>query len=766
MPGIFNEYKIALLDSSFFVSNFSEGVKKGLSNIKVYVADTFNSEIAQYKLVLSSKRRNIYDSNVRFLNENMRLNTLNLDSFGAQSEKLHNDVWGLLTLLVGLNAKFVVITANQVLIQKIVLNELKVDIYDLNVDDFIKYSSFSTFKSRYRFTEVTWTTALMDVKVAENSTLYCKDHSQVILAKEIKTGLEANLYLVKGKSDSIAKIFKKDKLSAIKLKNIKRLCGINEKLDIDWAIFPTEVLYYDANCTRPAGFIEDYVSTGDNLDDNPLFLGDPFNVTEEFLSKKQSYAVDLCLKVVRQVCYLNTYGFYISDFNLGNFATIKNNDKNIQMWDTDSFGYESFFGKCFSPNYAESKNHPKYDTSTKEGAIDICNDALYQFVFSVLSLGDSPISEHTGKFKYDNPNYFAISKKKFFPQNMWRHLENVFRGNKAPSAEALLQQLIITSNQLHQNPATDKTFKQLFAEMIPGYEEALKKLEAERKAEREAEEKSTTGNGTQTSNTNSGRGRTTASHSMKTSGTFTTSSMSNSTSSTSITSSNSTSTSGTGGGTKKKSKLKIAIIILAILAVLGAVGYYVSTTRAFGVTGNAQAPAAVVVSKSKDKSYFDNIEYIGWSESDAASDIEAAGWRALSVAENSWTIKKGLVVNDFYTESNKTVTLKISEGPQIPNNIKTTGAKISVNKTDIVLSRGQSEVLTVTCSGECPDTYHFSCERYTDLEATWGDWIDYSSATITLTGNSTSDTGYVRFTIVDGDTEEAVGYTDIYITVK
>lgn len=55
MPGIYDEYKIALLDSSFFVSNFSEGVKNGLNNIKVYVADTFNSEIEQYKLVCLRK---------------------------------------------------------------------------------------------------------------------------------------------------------------------------------------------------------------------------------------------------------------------------------------------------------------------------------------------------------------------------------------------------------------------------------------------------------------------------------------------------------------------------------------------------------------------------------------------------------------------------------------------------------------------------------------------------------------------------------------
>ena len=79
-------------------------------------------------------------------------------------------MWGLLTLLVGLNAKFVVITANQVLIQKIVLNGLKVDIYDLNVDGFIRYSSFPSFQSRFKLTEATWTTPPMDVKVGENST--------------------------------------------------------------------------------------------------------------------------------------------------------------------------------------------------------------------------------------------------------------------------------------------------------------------------------------------------------------------------------------------------------------------------------------------------------------------------------------------------------------------------------------------------------------------------------------------------------------------
>ena len=70
MPGIFQEYKIALLDSSFFMSPFPQDVRDGLQDIKVYVADTFNSEIEQYKTLLSKKRYSDYNNNIDFLNQN------------------------------------------------------------------------------------------------------------------------------------------------------------------------------------------------------------------------------------------------------------------------------------------------------------------------------------------------------------------------------------------------------------------------------------------------------------------------------------------------------------------------------------------------------------------------------------------------------------------------------------------------------------------------------------------------------------------------
>ncbi|MEE0954244.1 MAG: hypothetical protein U0L49_00340 [Eubacterium sp.] len=487
MSALFEAYKIALLDSSFFMTPFSDAVRDSLTRVKVYAADTFNSEIEEYRKILSPNRQKLYDANVRFLSENIRINTLNLDTFGAESEHLQNDTWGIVSLLVNFHARFVILTGNQLLIQRIVMNGLPVDIYDLSSDSFIFASAFSSLKGRYSLSNAKWIDEPEDINTGENSVLYDQKGQSVRLGSEIRSGLEATLYRAKGEPDTIAKIFKKDKLSADKFQNIKALVAMKEKPDTDWAVFPENVLYYDADLSKPAGFTEHFVNAGGNLDGNPLFLGDPFNVPDEYLEKKQSYAIEICLKIVRQVCYLNTLGFFISDYNLGNFAPSLTDGNRMQMWDTDSFGYGSYFGKFFSPDYVESSLHTPYDIKTKEGAVSICNDALYQFVFMILSLGDSPISERKKSFKYDNPSYFAQFKRKFFPKSLWNHMEEVFRGTKPPSAEALMHRLLYTLRMLKENPNADKTFRQLFIEAIPGYEETLRQMEEEKEKAKRAE---------------------------------------------------------------------------------------------------------------------------------------------------------------------------------------------------------------------------------------------------------------------------------------
>ena len=477
MPNLFEGYKIVILDSTFFSANFTQEFKDGLSKTKVYVSSTFNTEIEEYRQVLSVEQKKIYSENFDYINKNIILKTMNLNSAEGKGDRLNNDIWGLINLMVELNkefnAKIAIITANRVLMQKIVLKDIHVDYYDLNKQMFIYQSKYSSMCNSFSFREVTSTEGQTEVRVTTGVTVYLSNNKNMVLGDEITSGLEATIYSIKDDNSLIAKVFKKDKLSASKLKNIHSISRINDDLKIDWAKFPLEVVYFDSTCKIPIGFIEQRIIARSNLDENSLYLGDPLSIEEEYLNKKISYSLDICLKVVRQVCYLNSYGFFISDFNMGNFAFSDLSSDMIQMWDTDSFGYQNFFGRYFSPEYTECKNHLPYDISKKEGAIAISEDALHQFVFKVLALGDSPISEYKKTFKYDNDDYTNVIRRSFFPINVWDYLVDVFRGNKEPSSETLLYELSVALKRLKQYPNEDKTVKQLFIDVIPGYLDAL-----------------------------------------------------------------------------------------------------------------------------------------------------------------------------------------------------------------------------------------------------------------------------------------------------
>lgn len=477
MSHLFEEYKIVVLDSTFFCKSFTQEFKDGLSKTKVYVSGTFNTEIEQYRQVLSAERKKIYSENFDYINKNIILNTMNLNSMEGKGDKFNNDIWGLICLMVELNKKFnakiAIITANCLLIEKIVLKGIDVDYYDLSIGMFMYKSDYSYIYNKLSFHEVVSTEKQTDVRLGADATVYLSNNRKIVLEDEITSGLEATIYSLKNDNSLIVKVFKKDKLSASKLKNIRSVSRINDELKIEWAQFPLEVVYLDSTCEVPIGFIEKRVTAGCNLDHNSLYWGDPLSIDEENLNRKISYSLDICLKIVRQVCYLNTYGFFISDFNMGNFALSNVSSEMIQMWDTDSFGYKNFFGRYFSPEYTECINHSPYDISKKQGAIAISEDALHQFVFKVLSLGDSPISEFKKTFKYDNNNYPNIVRRSFFPSNIWNYLADVFRGNKEPSSETLLYELSFALKRLKQYPNEDKTAKQLFSDAIPGYLEAL-----------------------------------------------------------------------------------------------------------------------------------------------------------------------------------------------------------------------------------------------------------------------------------------------------
>ena len=164
----------------------------------------------------------------------------------------------------------------------------------------------------------------------------------------------------------------------------------------------------------------------------------------------------LCLKIVRQVAFLNCHGFFISDYNVRNFALCEEQPDHVLMFDSDSFGYGNFFGNIFAGNSTLSRN---YDARYKQDALTACDDALYVFIFSRLSVGDAPIflNQYTQArtFRYDKQNDKEFRRKYLFPERVWDVFESAFHGETAFSVPILLWALSESLKYLEQHPFED-----------------------------------------------------------------------------------------------------------------------------------------------------------------------------------------------------------------------------------------------------------------------------------------------------------------------
>ncbi len=492
MSDIFSEYNVALLDVSFFRKPFSEEVKQGLAHTNIYVAETFTSVYGQYRRMLSGEKSGILQDNLSLIEAHQQLKTLDFATFGETSSGLNNDTWGILTLLNRLKGKFVLVTADSMLIEKTILHDMHADIYDLEKEKLIRHAEFPEYRRVIAYSQgMRWmlNQNVSDRQVKEGddhaasgSMLYTSGGQRITLGEEIKSGLESSIYRVSGRDTLAAKVFKPGKFSSGKYQAILRNQGVNAQMEAPWANFPIELLYYDAACTRAAGFTETYTVCSGDLDANPLYLGDLDSLGGE-LDTKLSETIELCERVVRQVGFLKQYGFLVSDFNLGNFAF--RTDGNMQMWDTDSFGS----GRYFSGFCSGARLMREYDTSQKEEAMDFCTDALYQFVFSMLSLGDTAISDFSGKFKYDNVNYGARYRREFFPDNLWSLFEKTFRGEQPASGELLLAELNRSEKELTETAGLNLSYRLILNGIFSSNTEAPLQETEESAADSHPEEK-------------------------------------------------------------------------------------------------------------------------------------------------------------------------------------------------------------------------------------------------------------------------------------
>ena len=160
----------------------------------------------------------------------------------------------------------------------------------------------------------------------------------------------------------------------------------------------------------------------------------------------------ISMKCSANLCknHKNTFKTGFSDFNLKNFALSEKEPNRVLMFDTDSFGFQNYFSGFRA---AGSSTANVYDTATKRGALGFCDDALYVFVFTLLSLGSPPIyeKEQVRVFRFDE-NIKDDFTRCLFPERLWRLFENAFRDRKSFSAEMLLRELTEALRDLENHP--------------------------------------------------------------------------------------------------------------------------------------------------------------------------------------------------------------------------------------------------------------------------------------------------------------------------
>ncbi len=458
MNQLFNKEKILILDASVFHHAFNPDEKNSLKTVKIYTAGTFSAAVKELSAVLPGQLQTFYQNNIQFLIQETDISYAENLLLQKEFSDRIQDTWELIQFYHSLGASFTVLTGNQLLIQRLIVNRINADIYDFLNRTILHHYDFWSMSSK--IDSLKGTDGEMLPILGTPSTgqqLFLKNGTSIQLGQELRNGMESRIFLLQDRDTMIAKIFKDGQISKNKYDHLYNILGTNEKTGIFWALFPIELLYFDRECRHFAGITEKYESDGQDLIHNPLFLGDLSQLTEQSLSASLSSTVELCLKLVRQVVFLNHYGFLVSDFNLANFSIIPRHNETIQMWDTDSFGYDSFFSGFFAGGVLTRD----YDTSTKEGAIMFCNEVLYASVFSLLTLGDMPLSERNRSFKYDRQNYYASDRRYLMPDELFQHFASVFRREKNASVEALLTELSLTLEYLRSYPSEDPPYKKV-----------------------------------------------------------------------------------------------------------------------------------------------------------------------------------------------------------------------------------------------------------------------------------------------------------------
>ena len=342
-----------------------------------------------------------------------------------------------------------VVEANYSLEDRLIYHNLPADILSLFFGGSLIRTAQFPQERQSRALTVT-RTPLRYHEVRAGDTLYT-DTSSITLGRECGDGLESCIFEIEGRPHQLAKLYKEDiedgesMLTEEKLQNIRSLSDVWKSWRLTWLALPSEVIYAGSDRRLAVGYTMRRFEDAAFLSDSLLSGGNILRIMAEHENTTVGEVLDTCIRLTRQVIFLSMSDIHLSDYNDRNFAIPAGKRDCLYMVDTDSYCSERYLSDCVT--YAGDFSR-EYDTKNRADVLDLCDESLYDFVFTRLVLDSTFSPVFQGEFRYSeerlaeltNPNLLA--KWQSIPPNLQALFRDVFTNKAAPSLERLLQELL------------------------------------------------------------------------------------------------------------------------------------------------------------------------------------------------------------------------------------------------------------------------------------------------------------------------------------
>lgn len=465
MSIVLTNYTGVVLDDTFFTHEIPQELHPQIRNGKVLLPRTLGECITQNEVFLDDTGRKLRQHNGSLLPPEGQT------AYMGPYPDLDRSLCWLSEDSREAGERYLYITGNQLSIQKTILLELALDIFDLKNRQLIPAGRFQTLKASVDF-QTTGKERLDEVPLPDNEIRNYERANPAVLFDEAgkkvrmkknprgqsfggyQRGSEAKLYFVEDRSDCLAKVLFVGKRYRGKAANIEALQKLPQA-ELPWAMLPQERLFWDPERKHFAGYLQKYArNTASVLTGVPRFDDKSYS----YYSESCVTALDTALKLTRQCMYLNNYGIYPCDFNPKNFAFDLGDDRFLIMWDTDSFCGGDYFSGNLMP---EISSYRLRDVTQSPGrkleVIDMCTEQLYAAVYWIVTLQSAPWEKDVAndRWYYVDPGQYA-DLGAIVPARLQELFWQVFEEGALPSADLLLHELAQARKELDPQMTYEK----------------------------------------------------------------------------------------------------------------------------------------------------------------------------------------------------------------------------------------------------------------------------------------------------------------------